>query len=525
MPKNTNTVILRSPALNYTLDESEDFLAAFAKKMRLPKELFYDYAIVKKSLDIRNKLPKYCVVLDLWLDEKASRSSNLAQCRVVSREIAKPDITPRREKVAIIGSGPSALFAALALAEANYEVEIFERGAAFRERARDLATLMRKGQLNEESNICYGEGGAGTFSDGKLKTRTKSVYIPYILSRFVDFGAPNDILYENAAHIGTDYLGRILPRLRAYLESLHCRYHFNTRVDALWVEAGVCRGLVVQKERIAFKRVILAVGHSDDTLLRCIHRHGAEIVPKDLAIGFRVEHPQALINLIQYGKYAKDSRLPAAEYSLKHKSRSGLGVYSFCMCPGGSIVPSMTLPNTAVVNGMSSRGRAGNYANAAILAQLKAKKFAQSPLGGFDYIRKIEQLAAKNSPSPNFAPAQKLVDYLGQKTSACLAKSTYLPGIFSDDLNTILPAHINEAIRDAFVQFNKSMRGFICEDAVIVGVETRSSSPIQVVRNEWLGVKGIAGLYCAGECSGFAGGITSSAIDGLRVAKALSESF
>lgn len=517
------SIILRTPAINYPLEAAQDFLLAFAQSAGLRKDDFLDFTIVRKSLDLRHKYPQFNVVLDLWVSAELAKSSALCQCKVVNPSVFKPEIVAKSEHVAVVGSGPSGLFAALALAEAGYRVEIFERGAPYKERARDLAELMHSGVLNEESNICFGEGGAGTFSDGKLKTRTKSPYIPYILSRFVEFGAPADILYETKAHIGTDYLAKLLPRLRAYLESLGVQYHFNTCVEDLWVQDAICRGVVVGKERLPFQRVILAIGHSEENLLRRALGHGAQIAQKALAVGFRIEHPQALINRIQYGKFAKNPLLPAADYSLMHTASNGLGVYSFCMCPGGVIVPSMTKHDTAVVNGMSSRGRGGKYANSAILVQLGTEYFGKDPLGGFDYLRKLEGLAAQGAPSPCYAPAQKLNDYLAKRTTGKVAHSSYSPGVFGTDLNHILPGELNTAMHEAFGAFDKRMRGFVCEDALLVGAETRSSSPVQVLRNERLEVLGVQALYCVGEGSGYAGGISSSAIDGLRVAKALSE--
>ena len=514
----------KTPQLQFTLDEAADFAAATAKKLGIPRESIIDWHFCKKSLDVRHKNPKFQATLELEIQKNDAIHGKLesAGCTFPQPVQTMPEFS-RREcpmHIAIIGAGPSGLFAAMTLAEAGCKVDLFERGKSVKQRSRDIATLMHQAKLNPESNICFGEGGAGTYSDGKLMTRTKSKYIPLILSRFVQFGAQTQIQYETHPHIGTDKLSPILVQMRTWLESKNVRYHFETRVEDFIIENDRCRGIIINGDKQIYDATLLAIGHSADDTFECLHKHRIAMEPKPLAIGVRVEHPQALINEIQYGKYANHPLLPPAEYAVRFNHDTLPSVFSFCMCPGGHVVPSHTDKNTRVVNGMSGSKRNGKYANAALVAQIGPESFYPGPLGGLQFIRKLEQRAAHHCP-PAFAPAQSMRDFLARKTPHTAPKTTYSPGTHPANLHNILPKQQAEALYTALYTFDRQMRGFITNEAHFIGIESRTSSPVRILRNEHYQALGIEGLYPIGEGAGYAGGITSCALDGIHAALAI----
>lgn len=381
------------PSLTFTLEESQDFAAACAQKLGISQADLGTWRFVRKSLDVRHKRPKFnAVIASTPPDEKLRQQLEAAGARLASPPCdiprgKSPRLSKGQPRIAIIGTGPSGLFTALTLAEAGIPCDLFERGKEVKKRLRDISGLMRSGLLNPESNVCFGEGGAGTFSDGKLMTRTKSPYTAHVLKQFVRFGAKPSILWDANPHIGSDNLPKILEKIREQLEDLGCRYHFEHKVRRLWLEDGRCLGIVVKREKLHYDAVFLAIGHSSDGLYKSLHEQGIAIQAKPFAIGFRIEHPQALINQIQYGQFAKHPLLPPAEYALTANHAKLPSVFSFCMCPGGKIVASHSVAKTSVVNGMSGSHRNGQFANSAIVAQVGLGDFDAGPLGSLRWLR------------------------------------------------------------------------------------------------------------------------------------------
>ena len=391
--------ILLTPQISFTLDEAADFANSCAKKLGIHRNDIDDWSFHKKSLDVRHKNPKFMATLLLDIrDDSALRHLEKAGCKPPLPRIQMPDFTRRQvaPRVAVVGAGPSGLFASWTLARAGVKVDLFERGKDAKSRSNDVAQLMHRGILSTESNICFGEGGAGTYSDGKLMTRTKSKFIPIVLELFSKCCNNDRILYESHPHIGTDKLTPMLLNARAHLESLGVSYHFETRIDDIWIDANRCRGIVVNGEKLGYDAVFLCIGHSADEMFETLHRRGVAMAQKPLAIGVRVEHPQELINRIQYGRYAEHPLLPAAEYAVRFNDEKLPSAFSFCMCPGGRVVPSHTHPDCCVVNGMSGSFRNGRFANSALVVQVGEESFDDGPLGGLHWIRRIEKKAAEN---------------------------------------------------------------------------------------------------------------------------------
>lgn len=509
-----------TPQLQFELDETADLKSSVAKRLGIQQAAVLDCRIYRKSLDVRHKHPRFVMTLMLEVRGEAAvlRQLEKVKCVKASPRVELPALDGvHNGKVCIVGAGPSGLFAALTLAHYGVAADIFERGRDVKARTRDVAALMNRAVLDPESNICFGEGGAGTFSDGKLMTRTKSQYIPVILEQFVKFGADSSILYEAHPHIGTDRLSPILREMRAWLEAHGCAYHFETRVEDLWIEDGRCRGICVNGEKVGYDAVFLCIGHSADDMFECLSRRNIAMASKPLAVGFRVEHPQALIDQIQYGHYACHPMLPPAEYAVRFNHDRLPSVFSFCMCPGGTVVPSQTNADSRVVNGMSGSHRNGRYANAALVVQVGPEDFGTGPLDGLRWVRALERKAAVGC-APGFAPAQAMLDFLNGRMTSGKIKTTYSPGVQNADLRKILPAKLCEAMCAALPVFDRQMRGFVTSDANFIGVESRTSSPVRILRNEQYQSVDAAGLYPVGEGAGYAGGITSCALDGLNAA-------
>lgn len=510
-----------TPQLQFELSEIEDWRTSAASRLGISRDQVRDWQIYRKSLDVRHKHPRYVMTLMLEVGSDAAliRQLEARKCVVAAPRITFPElsVSPRQGRVCIVGAGPSGLFAALTLAQYHIAADIYERGRDVKARTRDVAALMNRAVLDPESNICFGEGGAGTFSDGKLMTRTKSQYIPVILDQFVKFGADRSIAYEAHAHIGTDRLSPILREMRAWLEAHQVSYHFETRVEDLWIEDGRCRGICVNGDRIGYDAVFLCVGHSADDMFECLARRGVSMASKPLAVGFRVEHPQSLINSIQYGSYARHAQLPAAEYAVRFNHERLPSVFSFCMCPGGTVVPSQTTADVRVVNGMSGSHRNGRYANSALVVQVGPEDFGTGALDGLKWVRALERKAAEGC-APGCAPAQALLDFMRHRQSSGRLKTTYSPGVQNADLRNLLPPRQCEAMLAALPEFDRQMRGFVTADANFIGIESRTSSPVRILRDERYQALDIAGLYPLGEGAGYAGGITSCALDGLNAA-------
>ncbi len=427
-----------------------------------------------------------------------------------------------RPRVVIVGSGPAGAWAALRLAEVGVPSVILERGKPVQPRRRDLATLQR-GALNVSSNYCFGEGGAGTYSDGKLYTRSKDrAGVAEVLADLVRFGAPDEIEVESRPHVGSNRLPKVLTELRGYLEGAGVVYRFETELAQVRIEAGRVRAVVTTTgEEWPADAVVLAVGHSARPVYDWALAAGVAILPKDFAVGVRLEHPQSIIDAIQYGRAAGDPRLPPAFYELAAQS-CGRGVYSFCMCPGGWIVPAATEEGGVVVNGMSLSKRDSPFANSGMVVAVSAKDVGNGPLAGVAFQRRIEEAAFKMGGGAFQAPGVRLVDFLARRQSESLPATSYRPGVAPAPLEEVFPPFVIDSLRGGLDDLTRRVPKLLHADAVLVAAETRTSAPVRMPRRpETLESPAAEGLYPAGEGAGYAGGIVSAALDGARVAEAI----
>ena len=469
----------------------------------------------KKSLDARKK-NRICYLLQADVydhDELPVKQAGFAGRNV-----------QQAPEVHIIGFGPAGMFAALQLIEDGFKPVVLERGKKVRERRRDLAEICRNGPVPPDSNYCFGEGGAGTYSDGKLYTRSsKRGNVAKVLQAFIDHGAHADIAYEAHPHIGTNKLPDIVSSIRDYIEACGGEVHFNSRLDGLELNSASVRTLLMQGGlRIPVRRVLLCTGHSARDIFSMLHHAGILLEAKLFALGIRIEHPQALIDQIQYHCDARGPYLPPSSYSLVEQAL-GRGVFSFCMCPGGIIAPAATAPGEVVVNGWSPSKRNNPFANSGFVASVDESDFqpfaAHGPLRAMQFQAHWEQKAFAVSGSLS-APAQRLEDFIQGKNSARLPECSYLPGVISADLREVLPPQVSKSIREALIMIGKKMPAYRSNEALMVGVESRTSSPVRIPRTkDTLQHPAIFNLFPCGEGAGYAGGIVSAALDGIRVAQ------
>jgi len=483
-----------------------------AQKMGISASDITEIRIRKRSIDARKNIRVFCK-FEVWIGETCNE------------QISSPDYkdVQKEQEVYIAGAGPAGLFAALELIVLGYKPVIFERGKMVSERKTDIASLNRGIELNSDSNYCFGEGGAGTFSDGKLYTRsTKRGNTQKALEILHLHGASADVLFESHPHIGSDKLPGIIASIRQTILKYGGEIHYNKTLTDIRKEFGSINQIVLKSgESISAKALILATGHSARDVYEMLHNNGIKIEPKAYAIGVRVEHLQRLVNEAQYQNKDGSRLLPPATYSLKHQV-GGRGVFSFCMCPGGQIVPAMTAVGEIVLNGMSNSGRTGKYANSGIVVTVSPNdfmRFGDNPLAGMHYQQAIEQKAALFTKSLK-APAQRISDFLRKKNSGIVHQGTYKPGIVCADLHELFPEEISEPLRMALYEFGKKLRGFSSEEAMMLAPETRTSSPVRIPRcDESYMHPEIAGFFPCGEGAGYAGGILSSAVDGLNIAE------
>jgi uncharacterized FAD-dependent dehydrogenase len=512
----------------------EDLKNAILQTLEIDVKDLCGYQIRKKSIDARKRhRVSYTYSIDVHVRDEAhllqrhSQSGKVIEAPEISYRLVgrAPDSLPFRPVV--VGAGPCGIFSALMLARMKFRPILFERGRKVRERAYDVARFWNTGVLNPESNALFGEGGAGTFSDGKLTTQIKdhNNRCREVLEELVAAGASEEILYVNKPHIGTDRLIGVIRNLRDRILALGGDVRFERRVADILVEEGAIRGIVLESgEEILTDSIVFAIGHSARDTYEMLLRRGVALEPKSFSVGLRIEHPQKMIDRAQYGKSAGNPRLGSADYKLAQHCSNGRTVYTFCMCPGGSVIAATSEAGCVVTNGMSSYARNNQNANSALLVGVSPSDyFDESPLAGLAFQRRWEQRAYELGGGNYRAPVQLVGDFLAFRQSKSFGdvKPSYKPGVTLCDLAHSLPPYAVDALRESIPLFDRKISGFSRYDAVLTGVETRSSSPVRIVRNKNMECTSLKGLYPAGEGAGYAGGIISAAVDGIKAAEAI----
>ncbi|WP_145649780.1 NAD(P)/FAD-dependent oxidoreductase [Pseudoduganella lurida] len=537
--------MLRLNEVKLPLDHDEAALpAAILARLGIAADALVRFTVHKRSYDARKKAS---IVLIYAVDvETTDDAGILARNKRDVHLMPSPDMAykyvaenvnadGRQPRPVVIGMGPCGLFSALILAQMGLRPIILERGKTVRERTKDTFGFWRKRELNPESNVQFGEGGAGTFSDGKLYSQIKDPKHlgRKVLTEFVKAGAPPEIMYVSKPHIGTFRLVKMVEAMREEIVALGGEIRFEQRVTDFEIEEkdGVrqLRGLLLATgERIATNHVVLAVGHSARDTFQTLYERGVFVEAKPFSIGFRVEHPQSMIDTCRFGPNAGHPILGAADYKLVHHAKNGRAVYSFCMCPGGTVVAAASEPGRVVTNGMSQYSRAERNANSAIVVSISPDDYPGGPLAGIEFQRRLEEAAYALGGSDYSAPGQLMGDFVAGKASTEFGEvvPSYKPGVHLTDLAQILPEYAVEALREAFPAFDKQVRGYFRHDAVLTGLETRTSSPIRIKRrDDDLQSLNTRGLFPAGEGAGYAGGILSAGVDGIKVAEAVALSM
>lgn len=510
-------------SLRLPFDTEPDLHTAAANHLGLKIEDISSVRVTKKSLDARSRQKYWVYALEVFSHQEAIEK--------VGTTFEK--ITWKGPPPLIIGAGPAGLFAAWTFLKHGIKPILFEQGDRTHKRMQSISRFWRHGQLDEKSNVCHGEGGAGTFSDGKLITRIKSPLISQVMQALVSYGAPEEITYLYNPHVGSNLIRNVIKRMCDDLILQGGTLHFNSRVQGLDIVQNQIQGLYLEDgSKVEGTGVILACGHSAGDFFRTLHQQGVLVEPKSFALGLRIEHPQELINKLQYRDSWNDERLESAQYKMTHYwDQENMGVYTFCMCPGGYVISSSTEANATVVNGMSNYHRNSPWANAAVVCTVDKDKIdGNSPFKMYDFQQKIEQdtfkAATQNGPSHRI-PAQRLEDFLGQKNGGDLKIKTSCPsGVTPYNLSTILPTWVYQFLAKGLLEFDKKRRGFAHPDAILHAVESRTSSPIRMTRHsETMESLSTKGLYPCGEGPGYAGGITSAAVDGMKAALAWIDQF
>jgi uncharacterized FAD-dependent dehydrogenase len=528
--------MLRITDITLPLDHPEHALkdAVLARLQAAPSEL-RSMTVFRRGHDARKKSSIQLVyTVDVELHDEPRVLSLL-----LPKVMPTPDMSYRfvarapaklEERPVVIGFGPCGLFAALILAQAGFRPIIIERGKKVRDRTKDTFGLWRKRELHPESNVQFGEGGAGTFSDGKLWTQVSDPkhYGRKVLQEFVKADAPAEILYVSKPHIGTFRLVKMIEIMRETIESLGGEFRFEQKVDGMEIVDGQLRSLTLSNgDVLPTRHAIVAIGHSARDTFQMLAAAGVYVEAKPFSIGFRIEHPQSMVDRARFGSFAGNPILGAADYKLVHHASNGRAVYSFCMCPGGTVIAATSEEGRVVTNGMSQYSRNERNANAGIVVGITPDDYPGGPLSGIDFQRALESKAYELGGRNYNAPGQLVGDFIANRPSSAFGEvlPSYQPGVSLGDLNPSLPAYAIEAIREALPAFDKQIRGFAMQDALLTGVETRTSSPVRIRRGQDLQSVNTRGLYPAGEGAGYAGGIMSAAIDGIRVAEALSLSM
>lgn len=528
--------MLRITELKLPLDHTDDALReAIVQRLSIANEDLLAFTIFKRSYDARKKNSEllFIYAVDVTVANEAALLERFAGDHNV---VIAPDMVYRfvgqapaalEQRPLVVGFGPCGIFAALLLAQMGFRPIVLERGKEVRQRTKDTWGLWRRAELNPESNVQFGEGGAGTFSDGKLysQIRDPQHHGRKVLEEFVKAGAPEEILYVNKPHIGTFRLTGMVENMRQEIIALGGEIRFESRVSDLLIEDGRVQGVeLANGEQLLSRHVVLALGHSARDTFRMLHARGVYMEAKPFSVGFRIEHPQSVIDKARLGKYAGHPKLGAADYKLVYHASNGRSVYSFCMCPGGTVVAATSEPGRVVTNGMSQYSRNERNANSGLVVGISPEQdYPGGPLAGIELQEQLEAAAYVMGGSSYHAPGQLVGDFIAGRASTALGsvEPSYKPGVALVDLAASLPAFAIEAIREALPAFDRQIKGYSMHDAVLTGIETRTSSPLRITRDESFQSLNLKGLFPAGEGAGYAGGILSAGVDGIRIAEAV----
>ncbi|HWR99902.1 MAG TPA: FAD-dependent monooxygenase [Prolixibacteraceae bacterium] len=518
MKKELNIAVLPVEA-----GEQERLKSVVSGALKVDKDRIFQIVVVRHSIDARNSRIRINLSLEVYIDEKPEK---------ISKPSFDYPFVGNKKPVVIVGAGPAGLFAALHLIELGFRPVILERGKQVSERKKDIAAIHGEHHINPDSNYGYGEGGAGTFSDGKLYTRSKKRGDVRKVLEVLNFhGAQDEILVEAHPHIGTNVLPKVIGSIRETIERSGGSYHFNSRVTDLIIDDDRIKGVVLQNgDRVEGIAVILATGHSARDIYYLLQKRQIELEAKSFALGVRIEHPQELIDKIQYHGINRGKYLPPAAYAMVEQV-GDRGVYSFCMCPGGMVVPAATAPGELVVNGMSPSHRGGKFANSGMVTEIRPedipKEFQRFGLfAGLEFQQAVERNCFRAAGASQLAPAKRLSDFVYNHKSSSLPDTSYRPGLIQSDICDWLPDFITARLREGLIKMGRKSNGYITNEAIVLGAETRTSSPLRIPRSdETLEHLQIKGLFPCGEGSGYAGGIVSSAVDGERVAEMIGKIY